>query len=134
MRMSDWISDLCSSDLRYPPAPVQAADLAGQPAELLRIAHDVDVAEAAVAFVTEGHRRADGIPLVEHQAEGAVDLLPHLTPARPGAAEHLGDEAHDLRGPAQPAVRRRPRPAERRVGKGGASTWRSRWAAYLNLK
>src|SRR3546814_5127481 len=68
-------------DLLYPPASVQAADLAGQPAELLRIAHDVDVAEAAVAFVTEGHRRADGIPLVEHQAEGAVDLLPHLTPA-----------------------------------------------------
>src|SRR3546814_15513300 len=105
MRMSDWISDLCSSDLRYPPAPVQAADLAGQPAELLRIAHDVDVAEAAVAFVTEGHRRADGIPLVEHQAEGAVDLLPHLTPARPGAAEHLRDAAHDLRGPAQHAYR-----------------------------
>src|SRR3546814_8436937 len=45
-------------DLLYPPASVQAADLAGQPAELLRIAHDVDVAEAAVAFVTEGDRKS----------------------------------------------------------------------------
>src|SRR3546814_15346124 len=71
---------------------MQAADLAGQPAELLRLAHDVDVAEAAVAFVTDGHRRADGIPLVEHQAEGAVDLLPHLTPARPGAAAPLRED------------------------------------------
>src|SRR3546814_3747132 len=83
-RIRDWSSDVCSSDLHgpagleqikvgwnrrrrstdpvdllYPPASVQAADLAGQPAELLRIAHDVDVAEAAVAFVTEGHRRAE---------------------------------------------------------------------------
>src|SRR3546814_15085401 len=65
-------------DLLYPPASVQAADLAGQPAELLRIAHDVDVAEAAFAFLPEGHPRADVLPLFVHQADVSLALPPPL--------------------------------------------------------
>src|SRR3546814_14413852 len=51
-----------------------------------------------------GDRGADGVALVENQAETAIDFPPHLAPRRPGAAEDAGHEAQHLLAPAQHPV------------------------------
>src|SRR3546814_3231121 len=99
MRMSDWSSDVFSSD-----PSVQPVASAREAAELGRIAHDIDVAEGAAGVKAEGDRGADGVALVENQAETAIDFPPHLAPRRPGAAEDAGHEAQNLLAPAQHAV------------------------------
>src|SRR3546814_10764281 len=75
---------------------VQPDPHAREAAELGRIAHDIDVAEGAAGVKAEGDRGADGVALVENQAEAAVDFTPHLAPRRPGAAEDAGHEATQI--------------------------------------
>src|SRR3546814_17822240 len=106
MRISDWSSDVCSSDL-----------LADSVAERLRSTPGVSVVsvyggrnrEIDVAF-DPVRLQAFSISLAE--ARGAL------------AASHVG---LNLSGPVEAGTLERLRAAERRVGKEGDRTCRSRW-------
>src|SRR3546814_12545573 len=99
MRISDWSSDVCSSDLRQgveasdrrAPTPTAAAEMA------------VPVRAELVARIAEDTAR-----LAHAVARRLSDGANHLT----GLARGLG------------------RSEERRVGKEGVSTCRSRWSPY----
>src|SRR3546814_17629278 len=98
MRISDWSSDVCSSDLR----------LQQEPLVYLVIGPVVGPQRAGpVGFVLVGDLRDPGAGV----GEIAVQLERHLT----------GTEA----GPEDLGVQ--PRSEERRVGKECVRTWRSRW-------
>src|SRR3546814_17158277 len=123
MRISDWSSDVCSSDLRLRTA---------NPAFLLRAFDESDQAHYAgrdvaamlrlddagtLTFAREGDRatpvRMLQIPLAP--ADGHGPLLLAMLDEEMGPAD---------RGTAQTYVER---PEERRVGKECVSTCRSRW-------
>src|SRR3546814_15538032 len=101
MRISDWSSDVCSSDLvqrevgdDLAPLQIEAAEV-GQPLEAATLEH-----RAALAGVVEAHHRGQ---------EHALTAAQHA----PGVVEHqhVGPQ----------------RSEERRVGKEWGSTCRSRW-------
>src|SRR3546814_20704791 len=102
MRISDWSSDVCSSDLLEGDA-LEAADLL---AELLALGGVGDRVVEGAARAAHGHGR-DGEP---GRVEPVVGQL--------AAAVRL---AQDLR---------RRRSEERRGGKAWVSTCRSRWSEY----
>src|SRR3546814_15363974 len=122
MRISDWSSDVCSSDLKSPSAPPVEQKQAERPWGSRR--------RARVPYENGGNKRNPRLPY-------AVWSLP--TPA----ADHRGctsaqvlsalpATARSLRlpKPAPPPIRRRThqlRSEERRVGKECVSTCRSRW-------
>src|SRR3546814_3804818 len=90
MRISDWSSDVCSSDLF---ARLFAEDIE------LAARTDLDVGDLVVGDEDVGHRggKADQAAAPHRQFEAAVGVL---------------------------------RSEERRVGKGGVRTCRSRWSPY----
>src|SRR3546814_11819888 len=99
MRISDWSSDVCSSDL-------------------LRLVDD------GADMAALGHRVAH-LRAVEHRLDDADRLaLAALVDEDAGR----GDTA--LAGVDEHALPRRRRSEERRVGKEGVSTCRSRWSPY----
>src|SRR3546814_19612185 len=110
MRISDWSSDVCSSDLRR--------DRPGRPPRR-----------------HPGHRRgeAPGLPDRRRRGDRAAPAAPHPARGRalPAASPRSRPTESALRchaagaTPAPP-----PRAEERRVGKGGVSTCRSRWWPY----
>src|SRR3546814_5307555 len=100
MRISDWSSDVCSSDLRAFSLPI------GSPRQ-----HDVTAAgekagQAVERLAAHDHRRAAGDALEMPKVGGEV----------PGELAVLADHAI--------------RSEERRVGKECVSTCRSRWSPY----
>src|SRR3546814_19082645 len=105
MRISDWSSDVCSSDLEGDRAvPRRFVEAHGEAA--LRGSDEVDLHD---------HRRGPGEALV-HAEQHVGDDDPR--PARcPDEDEGNGDADE-------------PRSEERRVGKEGVSTCRSRWWPY----
>src|SRR3546814_14187624 len=114
MRISDWSSDVCSSDLhRFAPrgtaAEVESADV--EPRITQRATDAAD--EARRVLVDD----------IEHVAgEIGFDLDPeHLDQPRLVVAEQC---------PRDRAVARLGRSEERRVGKECVSTCRSRWSPY----
>src|SRR3546814_12674710 len=134
MRISDWSSDVCSSDLR---------DRSRSGGE--RIVDKVDPALIAIiilALQADAHRRSEQLvaailigkqvrfgPLeAEVQRVGRHDRRQHRLIGGHGIAgidEPLRDAARN---------RRRDRSEERRVGKEGVSTCRPRWSPYLYKK
>src|SRR3546814_7135797 len=106
MRISDWSSDVCSSDLRVEAEARAKRELDERPALELR-------------------RMLKRAPVIDHDntragtAQRRAELLQSYRFARPGFAEH-----RDI------MVARRifERSEERRVGKACVSTCRSRWA------
>src|SRR3546814_15135013 len=111
MRISDWSSDVCSSDLLHRQVRNRGAELR------------VPVDEALVAI-----EQALVVKLDEHLDDGGGKALVHrealVRPVarRAQAAELPGDLAARLRLPF--------RSQERRVGTDGVSTCRSRWSSY----
>src|SRR3546814_14189347 len=110
MRISDWSSDVCSSDLRVDQrflAAVQIVEL-----RLGDAVVDVDRRERQLARLGEMIQPVDaGGGFLRH----ALDVLHRLGEiAGPGLDERL----------------QRPRSEERRVGKECVSTCRSRWSPY----
>src|SRR3546814_14503797 len=102
MRISDWSSDVCSSDLAAPSVEGGAAFLVDQPGGRIGEAR-VGIAERLDPLGLEKERPAG--------AEAAQDIV------RPRArADQLGPGGA--------------RSEERRVGKEGVSTCRSRWQPY----
>src|SRR3546814_7329365 len=93
MRISDWSSDVCSSDL--------VGSLVGREPVVHGHAHGSDLAGSVV----DGHDLPAVLPHPQHLLAG-----PHVEPA-----QHV-------------AVAADGRSEERRVGKEGVSTCRSRWA------
>src|SRR3546814_4488311 len=101
MRISDWSSDVCSSDLHRRPVPVlHGHDLA------------MKIRRHAAHVVVAG--RNDGDRLLGHVDAG--EDTRRLRDAGQPFVDHGGVEM---------------RSEERRVGKGCVSTCRSRWAPYL---
>src|SRR3546814_18817431 len=113
MRISDWSSDVCSSDL----GPAERAGLAA----VDPVARVVDVQELGGGDL----RQADGGDVAGIAPEGLVHLLVdalrlqrHLVEV--ALAQHVLLAVLALAG----------RSEERRVGKECVSTFRSRWAPY----
>src|SRR3546814_16129559 len=96
MRISDWSSDVCSSDLRLPVD------------RLHRL-------EDAVAH---------GQAVVEDGDTGGLDVL------QPAVEPDLHLKVPSLAYAPDAPARSRDRSEERRVGKEGVSTCRSRWSRY----
>src|SRR3546814_3449227 len=94
MRISDWSSDVCSSDLDHVARPI----------------------EAAVPFV--GRQRPLGNTILRR----IVAIVEKVTLVKPGDDRETADTLVDLH--------QRDRSEERRVGKEGVSTCRSRWSPY----
>src|SRR3546814_6607500 len=88
MRISDWSSDVCSSDLRR--SPVVRADAGGKRARRIAAADAACVLYGAERSAHARHGRRDPQPSAGRRSRGG-------------------------------------RSEERRVGKEGVSTWRSRW-------
>src|SRR3546814_19070629 len=121
MRISDWSSDVCSSDLDAQGRPL-AADDAKIDALLER---EVRVPEATAVearrFYDRHRERFASEPLVE-----AEHILFSANPADEFAYSlAVGDARMAIR-----AVEADPRSEERRVGKECVSTCRSRWSPY----
>src|SRR3546814_13524927 len=101
MRMSDWSSDVCSSDL-VQAGEAGAPEPAAQPFGTRVEVRDLFYATPARLKFLKSER-------AEYAA--AVDCLQRLAMARPDVAFSLGDRSE-----------------ERRVGKGCVSPCRSRWS------
>src|SRR3546814_11305368 len=102
MRISDWSSDVCSSDLQPPPDEAEMR-------ATLALVQGVE----PTGFAARDLRECLQLQIAATPAETAGRTL-----AQTVVAEHLDVlGAHD-------------RSEERRVGKAGVSTCRSRWAPY----
>src|SRR3546814_12421263 len=117
MRISDWSSDVCSSDLRVARHPVEADDEseAGGPGALQEA--------AARGFGEFDFSQLDGA-LFGH---GGDSLRPACWPHR---GWRYGCAPRWRSGRYCPASPRRCRSEERRVGKERFSTCRYRWSTY----
>src|SRR3546814_18405033 len=127
MRISDWSSDLCSSDLPEPVVQVPPVD---QPLQV------TETPAPDTVFVVPPVRIAENPRPVQVPELGAPapELEVVEIPAPVAAPQlQLRDVAPAVEAPAMPrqaaegAVREIPRSEERRVGKECVSTWRSRW-------
>src|SRR3546814_20340162 len=108
MRISDWSSDVCSSDLRVLRAGEGIVAKAGE------ISDEGRRAEAAGEVVSaDGHRQH-----AEVMPDGGLDGEQQVGRRLQDAADHQGPENAIARS------------EERRVGKEGVSTCRSRWSPY----
>src|SRR3546814_11804486 len=103
MRISDWSSDVCSSDLSFGPDCVQpsypAASVYFEPPRPMR--------EDCLTLNIWAPERADGAPVIVWIHGGALQYGSSASPMYGGA-----------------------RSEERRVGKECVSTCRSRWSPY----
>src|SRR3546814_20439347 len=108
MRISDWSSDVCSSDLT---ASVQPHD-AGR----LRRAAEID------QFLAAQHQAADVAVVAARRVLEAEAALESHPPIRAAVQAHAGC-VHGL-------VEQLHRSAERRAGKECGSTCRNRWSPY----
>src|SRR3546814_14324100 len=114
MRISDWSSDVCSSDLHAAAGPGVKAEVvvAGR-----QPAHGREMSAA------EAQRIDRCFPPLARTVDGE-----HVAAGIAGVADQLGE--HALAGEVERvgAVLRAPRSEERRVGKECVSTVRSRWS------
>src|SRR3546814_14276733 len=110
MRISDWSSDVCSSDLRPRDLYAKRRDrLIGRSARARSVRREY----------SQSRTRSSHL----HEMTGARGLRRYADTAREsGIHRRHGTSAAELR------------PEERRVGKAGASTCRSRWPSYLEKK
>src|SRR3546814_18471499 len=113
MRISDWSSDVCSSDLKA------GAELCAQRAEMVRGAVRFDRRRVVIAFHDLVDARFVG-------AEQAVEAVAGLVRAAGG--RELGEDAFEGFGLVGLHAQRRT--DERRVGKECVRTCRSRWSPY----
>src|SRR3546814_17423779 len=123
MRISDWSSDVCSSDLRRLAVGVRIEEIEAAVRDHVQQMLDVDI---AVRLTTQIHVH-----------RGRVDLIVPLVVDRPLDAQRaaIGAGARFIMFDrvGQTANERRilpGRPEERRVGKECVSTCRSRWSQY----
>src|SRR3546814_13802722 len=133
MRISDWSSDVCSSDLSEwwrggdvaPIAPPSSLRAATSPS--LRDREDRDAFSfvqpafsTLTTFVVASDRRVPmgGVRMAERASESEMQVLSALWDKSPQTAADLTSRIGKING----------RSEERRVGKEGVSTCRSRWS------
>src|SRR3546814_13098586 len=104
MRISDWSSDVCSSDL-------ESARRAEQASRMIAPAHAGSVAETFLHLRLRLDHRGHHLERRD-QIDGAIGIMEH----------------HSLFGRQAKLFRRS---EERRGGKGCVSTCRSRWSRYI---
>src|SRR3546814_18784026 len=107
MRISDWSSDVCSSDLKSVP-----------------LAQDIDLGQLAAGL--HGYSAADCAALLR---EAALAAMRRNIDAAIVTAEDVGVAQAKVRPSLDPA-----RSEERRVGKECVSTCRSLWSTYHSTK
>src|SRR3546814_20570991 len=104
MRISDWSSDVCSSDLFE---------------ALHRLGH---------------HLAADTVTGQNDDVRHSLILVPHAALASAGADSRSRRTASALLAASIYAATQHGRSEERRVGTGCVSTWSSRWSPYYYKK
>src|SRR3546814_17570053 len=122
MRISDWSSDVCSSDLVEGAGELDAAGLAAAAGVDLRL-DDPEVAADRLGGVDRFLRRARDAPGRDCNAVIGKQLL-RLVFVEIHVGSVRGKTGRPLAGP------RAARSEERRVGKECVSTCRSRWSPY----
>src|SRR3546814_11597255 len=127
MRISDWSSDVCSSDLRNrldavggheARQDVRLAEVAQAPGQC---GHDADQADRAAAEPVEPAR----VELADHVDGGLETTVVHQDDAR--RQQQREEHQPSLQG-VGPADGEEARSEERRVGKECVSTCSSRWS------
>src|SRR3546814_17170346 len=121
MRISDWSSDVCSSDLQKQRQRVVQAGLTGSRIEPARIELAAQPGQLALGQLAGG---VDGALAEFAGRHGAVQMLPGLA---------IPDRA-DRRQLQRRRMRTQPRSEERSVGQECVSTCRSRWSPYHKKK
>src|SRR3546814_14551151 len=120
MRISDWSSDVCSSDLRFG----RLARFGAVGPFLGEIGGGRRRREHRIALREQPPRREQR-PGADHRAGDRMIALA----APDGAAQHAADDpTHHLSSPF------RSRSEERRFGKGCAGPFKSRWFPYIYKK
>src|SRR3546814_20981182 len=112
MRISDWSSDVCSSDLEILPLHINGGIVLDQ-------------------FVLAAGEAGENGPDVVLRAFVAVEIIAQLAAKRNDAEKFLLAEQIALHAGIKvfnSASKFRQRSEERRVGKECVSTWRSRWS------
>src|SRR3546814_17240391 len=163
MRISDWSSDVCSSDLErltflvdvgldYLTLERKADTLSGGEAQRIRLASQIGSGLTGVMYVLDEpsiglHQRDNDrlIQTLQHLRDlgNSVIVVEHdedmirsadfVLDMGPGAGEHGGQIA--AQGPpAERAATEKTTEEERRVGKECGSTCRSRWSQYHKKK
>src|SRR3546814_17319473 len=113
MRISDWSSDVCSSDLRWAVrwGPLEEGELAdGERLDAVIQAHRPTAVLHFAAYTAAGESVAEPGKYYANNVYGLLSLLGAMRRAR---------------------LDRLVRSEERRVGKECVSTCRSRWSPYL---
>src|SRR3546814_20541513 len=135
MRISDWSSDVCSSDLDPAHAEVESDGPAGADGPQGPYGEAEDAAQHSDHGDEEQHREQQPPEVDAGDVGAAPDRDAPL--AEPAVGHHGGPREPALprhqRQPGAPGgpVPVRPRPSraeERRVGKEGGTTWISQWA------
>src|SRR3546814_14352316 len=128
MRISDWSSDVCSSDLAEPLTPLAA--LRG---DKVLVAGTFDTKRAELLYLrdclAEQRVKVRTVDLSTSGKPSSADVPPHVVAAyhRGGAGGvFTGDRGASVRAMAE-AFENWIRSEERRVGKECVSTCRSRW-------
>src|SRR3546814_18219365 len=118
MRISDWSSDVCSSDLQWKRLITESGRIDRRRYEIAIMATLRDRLRAGDVWIegTRNYQRFDAYLLGRRDAAKVADVLPFDS----NAASYLADRARNLDW----------RSEERRVGKECVSTCRSRWAPY----
>src|SRR3546814_19416504 len=135
MRISDWSSDVCSSDLRFDALAQTVAAGLGIAGGLLIEQHQIDVRTAPAPERVGLQHRFDHAQILAvanaHQDDRPVagnTARPQYRLDATAAHQVLARRAQFQ---ARYQCRRPQRSAERRVGKEWVSTCRTRWEAYL---
>src|SRR3546814_16373065 len=125
MLISDWSSDVCSSDLMFDPAFVDAIiegldeEDAAHVQELVEPLHPANIADLFELLDSDRRRRLAAA--LGPRLDG--DVLAEMN-------DWVRDDLIDALAPHEMADLAPQRSAERRVGKGRVSTCRSRWSPY----
>src|SRR3546814_13166255 len=129
MRISDWSSDVCSSDLReLVAAQVDAFVLLEAVGEIFdELAVEILTAEEGVA-VGRLHLEYAVANLEHRDVEGAAAKVIDRDRLVLGLVEAIGERGSGRLVDDAQHFEARDRSEESRVGKEGGSTWRSRWA------
>src|SRR3546814_15064257 len=123
MRISDWSSDVCSSDLPIDPVRYIANRSSGR--QGFAIAGALAAEGAAVTLIAGPVTLDTPVGVERVDVETAQEMANAVAKALPADAAVLVAAVADWRTDAAP---QQIRPDERRGGKEGVSTCRSRWS------
>src|SRR3546814_20593724 len=131
MRISDWSSDVCSSDLAIEITADHPIDVAARPVRAQFLAERIGAVEEVrrhIVDAVDAQPRVllkEGPPVLRAGERGDGDVVQLQFEFRIAAIGPIGHRVVEYRIGDPRLVTRS---EERRVGQEGVSTWRSRWA------